>query len=140
MNVYKSKSNELTGTNLEEITKQARREYHTIQKRTPRRVPYVKSKYFTKDKIFINNYWEHNNQKTPRERMRRLRLYTCAIDLLRNTTNAPDTIYTNVDKNIGLHRFYGQTNSGNYFCVQVKDNKRTGRKDFISVFPIKKPN
>jgi len=140
MNVYKSKANELRGTNLEEITKLARRHYHIIESKNPHRIPHVKSKYFTKGKVFINNYWEHNNQKTPRERMMRLRLYPCAIDLLRNTTYPPDTIYTNVDMNIGLHRFYGQTPNGKYFCIQVQENKRNGRKEFISVFPIKKPN
>ena len=138
MSVYKSKYSEYFGSNLEEVTRRARYEYHTIQKRTPRRVPYIKSKYFTKDKIFVNNFWDHNNQKSPRERVRRLKLYACAIDLIRNTTLSPDTIYTNVDMDIGLHRFYGQTRGGKYFCVQIKENKRSGRKDFISVFPIKK--
>ncbi len=137
MRLYKSKYNELPGTALDEIMKQARYEYHQVQKRTPRRVPYVRSKYFTKDKIFINNFWDHLNQKSPKERVARLKFYACAIDLLRNSTYAPDTIYSNVDMNVGLHRFYGQTKDGNYFCVQIKENKRNGRKDFISMFPIK---
>ena len=36
-----------------------------------------------------------------------------------------------------LHRFYGVTKDGVYFCVQVKEDKRTGRKDFMSVFDRK---
>ncbi len=139
MGVYPSKHNQFSGTTYDEVIKYARKEYHRIQKKTPRRVTYVKSRYFTKDKIFINNFWDHMDQKSPKERTKRLKLYACAIDLLRNNTDAPDTIYANVDKNIGLHRFYGRTRAGKYFCVQVKENKRTGRKDFISVFPINKP-
>ncbi|MDZ7786484.1 MAG: hypothetical protein U5L95_05195 [Candidatus Saccharibacteria bacterium] len=55
MGVYKSKYGQLPGTDLKELTKLARAKYHAIQKRSPRRAPYVRSKYFTKDKIFINN-------------------------------------------------------------------------------------
>ena len=36
-----------------------------------------------------------------------------------------------------LYRFYGVTKDGNYFCVQVKEDKRTKRKDFMSVFDRK---
>lgn len=140
MHVYKSNFSTLPGTSLAETMKAARKEYHHIQKRTPRRVPYVRSKYFTKDKIFINTFWEHLNQKSPKDRVRRLKLYTCAIDLLRNNTYAPESIYTNADKNAGLHRFYGQSGDGHYFCVQIKENKRSGRKEFISVFPVKNLN
>lgn len=139
MKVFKSKYGKLSGSSLDELIKLARKEYHSIQKRTPRRIPYVRSRYFTKDKIFINNFWEHLNQKSPKERVRRLKLYPCAIDLIRNSSGAPDTIYTYENMNIGFHRFYGQTKNGEYFCVQMKENKRTGRKDFMSVFPSKKP-
>lgn len=139
MRVYHSEYSQLPGSALGEVMKRARHEYHKVQKRTPRRVPYVRSKYFTKDKIFINTFWEHLNQKAPKERVRRLKLYLCALDLVRNTTYAPVTIYTNTNKDIGLHRFHGQTKDGQYFCVQIKEIKRTNRKDFISVFPVNKP-
>jgi hypothetical protein len=119
--------------------KLARHEYHLIQKRTPRRVANVRSNYFTKDKIFINNFWDHLNQKSPTERVRRLKLYPCALDLLRKSTYPPDSIFSRVEGDIILHRFYGQTRDGDHFCVQVKENKRNNRKEFISVFPIKKP-
>lgn len=138
MKVYKSKYELLPGSDLQEVTKLARLEYHMIQKKTPRRVPYIRSKYFTKDKIFINNFWDHLNQKSPKERVRRLKLYPCAIDLLRNSSYTPDTAYTRVEPDLALHRFYGQTNDGQRFCVQIKENKRNNRKDFISVFPVKK--
>jgi hypothetical protein len=139
MRIYKSKYSLLSGSDKHEVMKLARYEYHLIQKKTPRRVPYVRSKYFIKDKIFINNFWEHLNQKSPKERVKRLKLYPCAIDLLRNSTYTPDTIFSNTNMNINLHRFYGQTKQGNYFCVQVQENKRNNRKEFISVFPAKNP-
>lgn len=139
MRVYQSKYGKYSGSSLDELIGTARKEYHLIQKRTPRRVPYVRSKYFIKDKVFINNFWEHLNQKSSKERVARLKYYSCAIDLLRNNTVSPDTIYTYDNMNIGLHRFYGKTKDGEYFCVQVKENKRTGRKDFMSVFPTNKP-
>jgi hypothetical protein len=139
MKIYKSKYGKFSGSSLGELIKLARKEYHTIQKRTPRRAPYVRSRYFMKDKIFINNFWEHLNQKSPKERVRRLKYYSCAIDLLRNTEINPDTIFNYTNMNIGLHRFYGQTKSREFFCVQVMENKRTSRKNFMSVFPCKKP-
>ena len=138
MNLYKSKLLSLPGSSLSEVIALARHEYHVIQKRTPRRVPYVRSRYFTKDKIFINTFWEHTNKKSPQERVRRLKLYTCAIDLLRNTTIPPNTIHTNTDKNTSYHQFYGITGDGVAFCVRVNENKRNGRKDFTSVYPIYK--
>jgi hypothetical protein len=80
-------------------------------------------------------FWDHLMQKHRKERMKRLKLYKAAIDLLRNSTLAPDTIFSESEKDTMLHRFYGKTNDGIDFCVQVKENKRSGRKDFMSVFP-----
>src|SRR5689334_14983854 len=119
--IFMSNHVELPGTDLNEVMRLARRHYHTIQKRSPRRRPYVRSTYFTKDKIFINNFWEHLNQKSPQERVRRLKLYVCAIDLLRKSPYPPDSIYAHPNRNIGLHRFYGQAHNGQQFCVQVKE-------------------
>lgn len=140
MKVYLSRHSELPGTSLSEVVARARHEYHLIQKKTPRRVPYVRSKYFVKDKIFISNFWDHLNQKSSKERVRRLKLYSCAIDLLRNSPHTPDTVYMRTDMDVVLHRFYGRTKEGGFFCVQVKASKRTNRKDFMSVFPVKNPN
>jgi len=36
-----------------------------------------------------------------------------------------------------LDRFYCVTKGDSYFCMQVKEDKRTGRKDFMSVFDRK---
>jgi hypothetical protein len=138
MQIYKSKSLIIPGTSLGEVIKTARKQYHTIQKRTPRRVPYVRSKYFTKDKIFINSFWDHANQKSPKDRVRRIKLFPCAIEIIRNSPLAPDTVQNPNNPDESLHRFYGQSADGIFFTVQIKENKKTGRKDFISVFPVKK--
>lgn len=135
MQVFRSKFDTFAGTSYPEIIEAARSEYHAVQKRTPRRVPYVRSTYFKKDKIFLSTFWDHLNQKSRTDRVTRLKFYACAIDLLRNTRCAPDTISTYVNMNISLHRFYGQSKSGGYFCVQIKENKTNDRKDFMSVLP-----
>ena len=36
-----------------------------------------------------------------------------------------------------LHRFYCVTKGDSYFCMQVKEDTRTGHKDFMSVFDRK---
>jgi hypothetical protein len=135
MKAYRSKYGELSGTSYPEVMAAARREYHLTQKRTPRRVPYVRSRYFTKDKVFLNAFWDHLKQKHPSEQTKRLKFYLAALDLLRNTTYESDSVIEKNNPEVFLHRFSGQTQDGQYFYVQVKDNRRSGRKDFMSVFP-----
>ncbi|QQS21526.1 hypothetical protein IPM09_03295 [Candidatus Saccharibacteria bacterium] len=136
MTVYRSKQTLLKGSSYSEVVASARKEYNTIRKLTKRQ-PYVRSKYFRGDKIFVTVFWDHLMQKHPKERRKRLKFYNAAIDLMRNTTLAPDTIFSEADKHTLLHRFYGVSAEGLEFCVQVKEDKRTGRKDFMSVFAKK---
>jgi hypothetical protein len=97
----------------------------------------VRSKYFNGNKIFLDTFWEHLSQKHPVQQIRRLRFYKCAIDLLKNSLVEPTIIY-GYEKDHLLYRFNGRTKSGEGFYVQVKQNKRTGRKDFMSVFGAEK--
>lgn len=87
--------------------------------------------------MFLDVFWTHLMQKHPKERRKQLKFYKAALDLLRHSQIAPDTIFRTDDLNIILHRFHGVTKDGPYFCVQVKEDKRTGRKDFMSVFDRK---
>ena len=135
--LYKSKFDTIPGTSHACVMRLARYEYHQMQKQTPRRQPYIRSRYFRRDKVFVNQFWDHVKQKRPGDQLRRVKLYVCAIDLIRNTTASPETIFSRDNMNMSLHRFYGQTKSGKLFCVQIKQDKRTGRKDFMSVFPSK---
>lgn len=133
---YKTKSGLMAGSSYEELVKNARREYHKIQKMTKRQ-PYVRSKYFSKDKVFINTFWLHLGQKRGADQQRRLKYYSAAIELIRNTTYNPDSIFGYARQDEILHRFYGQTKGGDKFCVQIKQSKKSGRKDFMSCFPVK---
>lgn len=138
VNIYKSKYGLLAGTDYEEVMHVARREHHLIQRRNPRRQPYVRSKYFNGDKVFINIFWNHLAQKRKGEQMKRAKLLAAAIDLLRNTSIPPRTIFSKDNLNELLHRFTGQTRDGVIFYVQIKENKKSDRKDFMSVFPKSK--
>lgn len=134
--VYHSKYGLLPGSSYDEVIARARKEFNTIRKLTKRQ-PYVRSKYFRGDKIFMTIFWDHLMQKHPKERRKRLKFYRAAIDLLRNSTTTPDTIFSEAEKDTMLHRFYGRTKDGKEYCVQVKNDKRSGRKDFMSVFERK---
>jgi hypothetical protein len=136
MQSYQSKYSPIAGTSHGEVMRAARAEFHKAQKRTPRRETYVRCRYFSKDKIFINTFWDHLKQKSPGDQLRRLKYYICGLDLVRNTANSPESIFSKSEGDYVLHRFYGLAKSGQPFCVQIKENKRTGRKDFMSVFPV----
>ena len=71
------------------------------------------------------------------EVLKRLRFYKAALDLLRNSQINPDTIASTEDQRMLLYRFYGVTKDGSYFCIQVKEDIGTKRKDFMSVFDRK---
>ena len=64
----------------------------------------------------------------------RLRFYKAALDLIRNSRITPETIVKEDDQHVLLHRFYGITKDGTYFCVQIKEDKRSDRRDFMSTF------
>lgn len=136
MNVYTSKYPRLPGSSYAEALSHARQEYNVIAHSTKRQ-PYIKSKYFNGDKVFLKVFWDHVMQKRLKERTRRLRFYRAALDVLRHSQITPETTFNADERNISLHRFYGVTKDGIYFCVQVKEDKRTGRKDFMSVFDRK---
>lgn len=133
MDVYKSKYSLLSGSRYDELIKSARREYTRIAHNT-RRQPYLKSQYFGKSKVFVAMYWQHLGQKSRVHRMKRLKVFSAAIDLIRHTTHAPITKIVNDD--ITYYRFLGQTSDGTFFYVQIKQDKK-GRKDFMSAFPVK---
>lgn len=136
MKAYKTKYDLLAGSSYDEVVAAARKEFNTIRKITKRQ-PYVRSKYFRGDKIFVTVFWDHLAQKHPKERRKRLKFYKAAIDLLRNSTISPDQIFIETAKDTIFYRFYGITKDKAEFCVQVKFDKRSGRKDFMSVFARK---
>ena len=136
MKIYQVKSDKLHGTNFSEICKSAFEIYKIIKKRSKRR-SYVRSAYFNKEKIFLELFWQHLHEKlNHRDKVRRVRYFPCAIELIQHTKFDPES-KENVDrKSEILHRFAGKTKNGEMFFVQIKEDKKSGQKWFMSVFPI----
>lgn len=134
MKVYQTKIKKLTGTDFKEIHSKALSIYKEIKSKT-RRKPYVRSAYFNKEKVFLDYFWQHIWQKNWRDRTRRLKFYPCALDLIRNSRIEPIS-KQNPNKPIEiLHRFGGITKDKELFFVQIKEDKKTDQKFFLSVFP-----
>ena len=132
--VYETKIKTLPGTNYSEIYPSAWSLYKKIASRTKRR-PYVRSAFFSREKIFLDYFWSHIRQKNLRDRTRRLRFYACAVDLICNSRIAPiSSKETNKSSEI-FHRFSGITKEKQEFHVHIKVDVSRNEKHFISVFP-----
>lgn len=116
MRVYQSKALLLAGSSYDEVQAIARKEHNKVIALTKRQ-PYVRSAYFTKSKIFLSVFWGHTMQKGRKTRTERLKLYSAAVDLMRKSRHAPETIIEKNSSSILLHRFYGVTRDGVEFCV-----------------------
>jgi len=134
MDCFKTHKNKLAGSSFAEVCKNAKAVYNSVKART-KRTPYVRSKYFRAEKIFLTLSWSHVFEKSERDRVRRLKFFDCALDLIRNSVVDPESRENFKQKNEILHRFYGMTNSQEKFVVQIKENKRSRRKDLISIYP-----
>lgn len=134
MQIYHSRYTRLHGSSYKEIYPQVLEAYKEIQRNTKRQ-PYVRSSYFAKDKVFLTYFWQHIREKNYRDRMRRLRCFAAAIDLLRNSTYPPTIKKSPNSERELLYRFMGSTKDKQIFYVQVKEDTKTKRKDLISIFP-----
>lgn len=135
---YRTKSKKLAGSNYSEVHRKAFSLYSQIEKRSKRRA-YLRSSYFNKDKIFLSIFWHHLEDKfNHKDKLRRVKFYPCALELMRNTKQAPES-KENVDKKTEiLHRFTGITPDNEIFFVQIKENKTNNQKHLISIFPLGK--
>ena len=137
MQIYKSKINCLKGSSFNEVHKQAFHFYQKIKKKSKRRT-YVRSAYFKKDKVFLAYFWQHLFEKNNwRDRIRRLKYFPAAIDVIQNSNFDPKSKENTNKQSEILHRFTGLTKDMNLFHVQIKENKSSGQKFLISVFPAK---
>jgi hypothetical protein len=136
MEMFRVKSNKIPGANYGKIKKVAVNIFCGIKSKTKRR-PYVRSVYFNKEKIFFDYFWPHLASKNYNERVRRLRYFNCAIELIEKSRNNPMITDSRHTKNEKLYRFCGITNINELFYVQIKENKKTGQKYFMSCFPEK---
>jgi hypothetical protein len=134
MKPYQSKFKKLSGTDYKEIHHQAFDIYKQIKSKSKRK-PYVRSVYFNKEKVFLDYFWQHLWQKNWRDRNRRLKYYPCAIDLIKNSKLEPISKQNPNKPTEMLHRFAGLTKDKELFFVQIKEDKKTSQKHFMSVFP-----
>ena len=133
---FQTKFFPLPGTSYKEVYKTAVEIYSGIEKRTKRK-PYLRSAYFHKQKIFFDYFWTHLLQKPFSERVRRLKFFSAAVELIRESRNHPLTVQNPSKETEILHRFAGNSKDKKLFYVQIKENKRTGRKQLMSVFPAR---
>lgn len=122
------------GSSWEDVYPPARDLYNRIKAQTKRQ-PYIRAAYFHKDKVFIELFWVHLNQKSMKERRKRLKYYAAGIELLRTTRLQPESKKNPNKSSEVLHRFGGITQQGDLFYIQIKENTKTSRKDLMSVFP-----
>ena len=135
MKVYKTKRKKFSATNYKEAHKKANNFYKELKRKSKRR-PYIKSAYFNKDKIFIEDFWIHLRQKNVHDRTRRLQYFACAVELIQNSKQEPES-KQNVDRKTEiLHRFAGVTKDDYLFFVQISENKKTDQKRLMSIFPL----
>ena len=133
---YKTKSGKLHGTNFKEVNKHAHLVYKIIRKATKRK-PYIRSAYFNKQKVFFDYFWIHLQQKHEPERFRRLKYFEAGIELVKSSRNHPESMQNPNKKSEMLHRFTGITRDGEIFYVQIKDQKKSNKKELLSIFPKK---
>ena len=131
---YQTKTDKLAGSNFQEVYKKALSVYKPIKQRTKRQT-YIRSVYFKKEKIFLNIFWNHLFDKSWGERTKRLQYFACAIDLIKNSRNQPTSKENPNKSGEILHRFAGLTKQKELFFVQIKENKKSGNKYLMSVFP-----
>jgi len=137
---YPTKSYKLSGSNFKEVKRNALIIYKKITSSTKRR-PYVRSAYFRskgkKQKIFFDYFWVHLSQKSFKERAKRLKYFKAAIEVIRKSRDHPASEDNPHKRGELLHRFAGLTKDGELFYVQIKEDKRSGKKYFMSCFPEK---
>ncbi len=134
MNIFQSSKSKLPGTNGTELYRYANAIYKKIASRTKRR-PYIRSKYFKKEKVFLDYFWGHLETKNWNDRVRRLTYYNCAIDLIMNTTSRPEIVSNPNNRSQRFYRFRGKTREGERFAVQIMENINGTEKLFISLYP-----
>lgn len=135
MKAYRTKTNKLPGADFHEVSQKTLSVYDLIKKQTKRK-PYVRSAYFKKDKAFIGLFWRHLfDKKNWRDRVRRLKYFPAAIEVIRHSRFDPASEENRNKRSEMLHRFAGITSDNELFYVQIKEEKSSGQKFLISIFP-----
>jgi hypothetical protein len=131
---FQSKYNEMAGTSYCELINKAHAIVNALNP-NHRRKENVHCGYYSGEKIFFEYFWQHQSNKPPADKMRRIRFFQCAVDLLQNTTYAPNIEPSGKNSSELWLSFYGKTKSGVKFVVHLKSNQR-GNKYLMSIFPL----
>lgn len=132
--IYRTKVAKTNGSDLKEVKKKVTLAYKLIVGRSKRKA-HIRSNYFKKDKVFLELFWIHLSEKNFWEQKRRLQFFNCGIDLIKNSQFKPG-IKINPNKHSELlYRFTGTTQKNEYFYVQIKEDKKSGKKWLMSIFP-----
>jgi hypothetical protein len=134
MKVYQTKAKKLSGSRYSEVYPLALSLFKVIKRKSKRR-SYLRSGYFNREKIFLDLFWQHIHDKNLHDKVRRLKYYGCALELLKNSKFEPISKENPNRRSEILHRFAGMTPEKDLFFVQIKEDKKTNEKFFISVFP-----
>lgn len=137
MPAYKAKTKPLSGSNYSEVKKNAYGTYLKIKQKSKRK-PYIRSMFFKKDKVFLDIFWAHIFQKNYWDQMRRMKFFSCGIELIQKSRFEPTSKENPNKRSELLHRFAGTTMNNELFFVQIKEIKSTGKKFLISIFPVEK--
>lgn len=81
-------------------------------------------------------FWQHLHEKNLRDKARRVAYFPCALELIQKTRCEPTSKENPNRKGEIVHRFAGSTPDNELFFVQIKEDRRTNQKWFISVFPL----
>lgn len=131
---WKTKSSSLQANTYSVMRNLALQHFKVIERKSKRK-PYVRSKYFKKQKIFFDFFWIHLFEKNPKDRTRRLKFLPNAIELIENSTYPPRIVFKNSKET--LYRFYGMNTLNQRFVIQIKETSRDESRYLISVFPWK---
>ncbi|MBI4067355.1 hypothetical protein HY407_03150 [Candidatus Gottesmanbacteria bacterium] len=134
---YKTKMGKIPGTSYQDVFKRSMEIYTQIKGKSKRK-PYIRSAYFGKQKVFFDYFWIHLWHKGGyKERVRRLKYFEAAIEVLKHSKNKPTSKFNPNKLSETLHRFTGPTEDNELFYVQVKEHVPSGKKFFMSCFPAK---
>lgn len=132
----KLKTSKIKGTDYPEIYKKAFNFYKIIKKDCNKRRPNVRSKYFKNQKIFLELFWVHLHQKNIGERQRRVAFFPAAIEFIINSADKPCMVASSKSSEI-FYRFSAKAKSDEVFFIQIKEDKKSGQKWLMSIFPEK---
>ena len=72
-----------------------------------------------------------------KEKVKRLKYFSAAIEVIKDSRNKPIIKQNPNKKTEILYRFAGLTKEKDLFLVQIKEEKKNGKKYFMSCFPWK---